>query len=592
MVGGAISWVGWDPRDDAAAWATTLTEVYRDDGTTWTRVSAPGVQFVEVALPYDDSRVLLAASPSGIWRSADDGETWRVIALGALSIRTLRVSPVESRIAYAAGTAPGLFRSADRGMTWASSGIGLGDGEVLAILPDAIAPRTVLVGVVELNPVTGGWTDRGFIARSTNGGVSFERVFSEPGRVGTLAHCAADPNVVYSGHIYGMGRSLDGGLTWTRLPRPAPGPLAVTVGGPTCDHVLAMVGGYGLYRSDDGAMTWDGPIRDGVLVSPPHGPPGRFHPSGDGRAIAATHRGVHLSTDHGASWTVVAGVGNARVGRVTVSSANPERLLVAGWGDGAWVREPGSSWAPLPAMLDFVYSASETSDGARYVAAGQLQRSVSGEPFVAVAPVGPTFEIVPGVDASERWIATPTRGVMRSTDSGASFTPVNGDMTPWMVSTGTFIDVRRVIATPARVIIGTNGRGVRWSDDVGVTWTQATGVPSLANVSCLERIESAIVACTFSDGLFRSEDDGLTWTPWSEGLGGLEISGVTYDAATGTTYAGSTTGVYARMSDRWEPFDPECTPADLGAPVLATEGGARFLVVPSASEVLLRRMLD
>jgi photosystem II stability/assembly factor-like uncharacterized protein len=55
-----------------------------------------------------------------VWKSPDSGLTWTAInnGLASLNIRTLAMSPRDSRLLYAGTNGSGLYRSIDAGATW------------------------------------------------------------------------------------------------------------------------------------------------------------------------------------------------------------------------------------------------------------------------------------------------------------------------------------------------------------------------------------------------------------------------------------------------------------------------------------------
>jgi HEAT repeats len=115
-------------------YAATRSNLYARHGTTWEKVSrVPGRPLALVTGP--DAQVLyLAAETSGLYRSADGGETWQPVALSGLNVPTqvtltaIAVSPQDSARVYAALATPdatshslvglGIATSSDGGKTW------------------------------------------------------------------------------------------------------------------------------------------------------------------------------------------------------------------------------------------------------------------------------------------------------------------------------------------------------------------------------------------------------------------------------------------------------------------------------------------
>ncbi len=79
----------------------------------------PREPVVSLALAPSAPNVLYAGLPSGIWRSEDTGETWRLLT-DALASPCLAVNPVEPNHIVAASMVGAILSSRDGGLTWAA----------------------------------------------------------------------------------------------------------------------------------------------------------------------------------------------------------------------------------------------------------------------------------------------------------------------------------------------------------------------------------------------------------------------------------------------------------------------------------------
>lgn len=74
------------------------------------------------------------------------------------------------------------------------------------------------------------------------------------------------------------------------------------------------------------------------------------------------------------------------------------------------------------------------------------------------------------------------------------------------------------------IFAGTMGGGVFRSDDNGMTWkAHSSGLSSNCSVSCLAVSETKVFAGTFDDGVFVSADNGASWTAANSGLTGHDV---------------------------------------------------------------------
>jgi photosystem II stability/assembly factor-like uncharacterized protein len=114
-----------DPHDaervyaaaDPAAWYTS-----RDGGETWSCITDAATfdgaaTVVALAVLTHDALVFLLATPAGLWRSVDVGQTWLRAAVPAAVHQLAALGP--SGHVFAA-THEGLYQSADAGVTWTS----------------------------------------------------------------------------------------------------------------------------------------------------------------------------------------------------------------------------------------------------------------------------------------------------------------------------------------------------------------------------------------------------------------------------------------------------------------------------------------
>jgi photosystem II stability/assembly factor-like uncharacterized protein len=143
-------------------------------------------------------------------------------------------------------------------------------------------------------------------------------------------------------------------------------------------------------------------------------------------------------------------------------------------------------------------------------------------------------------------------GVFMTTDLGASWTPINDGLTD--------LDVRAVLSSNQLLFAATGSGRVFKSVDQGASWTD-TGLLLGGPATSLANGYSAIYVGSLGGGAYQSADQGVTWTPVT-GLPSTRINGF---APRGYSefYAFTADAGLFRTSDRgvtWSPVAPGLPP--------------------------------
>ena len=285
-----------DPRDPDGVLAGTADGVYQstDRGHSWRRTGFPdrGVGVWSIAFDPADARTIYAgASPVGVYRSEDGGETFRKLPSPditerikmSFACRVMRIAPHPTRrgALYAALEAGGAMRSEDGGETWEDCGEDLAR---LATLPHLKS------GLVSGNDAEG-MLDGHAVATS-----------------------AAEPGRVYLAVRMGLFSSDDQGRTWQDMgvgkvsPHTYGRDIRVSPHDPKVMYAAlspAFSSGTGsLWRSTDAGRNWarfykTAPVNTAMAVA--------LHPS-DARQVyfAAKTGAVFATVDGGESWAALA----------------------------------------------------------------------------------------------------------------------------------------------------------------------------------------------------------------------------------------------------------------------------------------------
>lgn len=508
-VGGALSGqaIDIDPEDPNTVivgfdggrlWVT------RDGGTTWTDRSAglPGGRVNDVV--YDGTRLLVGGGQLfgsqffGLYQSTDLGVTWTALHDNTWPVPVVTdidVDPSDRNTIVVATAGTGVHRSTDGGATWQLTIGGT----------DALTGRAVRFQPGDSGTIFLG-TDARAVYRSTDGGASF--VQSSDGIAEIELHSVhanpLDPDelaIAFQGlNGGGVFSSVDGGVTWKPEPVPPTRYSAVRFAPDGTLYALSSgpssVAPEGLYRRDaDGSWTLLGPDQ------------GSFYESA-------------LTT-------------------IRFSRVNPD-LIVLGGSDFGYAGNEATVWRSLDRGRTWV----------------KAYEGFAGQEVLDIEPVadGTGLEWVASVQDR-----TPSRAgiVVRSEDGGATWWP-----SMFGLPGGQFIEPRlcasshdpRTMYLAATEAVNPAIRTVMYrTRDGGVTWepTGWTGAALHLDLAC-DPAEGDVVYLLHraEPRVIRSEDGGVSFAPFGDGLEGVRMPGKLDFAGTFRLLLASAKGSYATVLDR------------------------------------------
>jgi photosystem II stability/assembly factor-like uncharacterized protein len=251
-----------------------------DRGATWEQLDLglePLQQIRVSAILVDpsDSSIVYAGSgfgPGGLFRTEDAGASWEKVAAVPLMAEALAPDPRTPGAVWAAGS-PGLYHTGDHGETWER--LPVPGGELIWLRAFQVDPEhpEILWGagtLIEIRP--GGIRLLLRLFRSADAGQTWQR--RETGLAGTsviaLAVDPANPSLLLAGTDAGLFRTVDAGLTWTKVPGFSAAVNSIVAAPPsqvTPTAFYANLEGFGVQRSVDGGVTWT-PARRGLAPVP------------------------------------------------------------------------------------------------------------------------------------------------------------------------------------------------------------------------------------------------------------------------------------------------------------------------------------
>jgi photosystem II stability/assembly factor-like uncharacterized protein len=303
---------------------STREGLYRCNGAT-SPLGEPA-DFIALARAPADPNVYYAAATDGrVFRSGDGARSWETAGMvaGYTDLSSLAVHPQDPDHLLAGMEPAALFRSEDGGRTWREDpairrmsetngwSVPWSDakGHVRTIAVDPHDPHRIYLAI-----------EVGGVVRTENGGETWENVHG--GIHDDVHSVAVNPRrgaVIYAATRHGFGRSEDYGQTWRRIDgfegqgyarplavnpeRPEQLFTAAATTGPGGFHRPDVGAECGMFRSDDGGLTWKR-LTNGI--------PARFQPYVDAIdldpnrpahvALADTEGHVFESQDAGESW--------------------------------------------------------------------------------------------------------------------------------------------------------------------------------------------------------------------------------------------------------------------------------------------------
>jgi photosystem II stability/assembly factor-like uncharacterized protein len=482
-----IVWVGY--------WAVQGSGggVARSDDRGQTFKLLPGIQGHAVrALAQSAAypNVLVAGTLTGVFRTVDEGRSWRRISpeghIDLKNVGSLAIDPQDAGTIYA-GTWHLPWKTTDAGRTWYPISKGLiDDSDIMTLTLDRRSPRTVYAtacsGIYRSTDAAGRWAKIRGIPSSSR-------------RTRAFAQSPDDPNVLYAGTTEGLWVSRDGGANWGLA---SSKDLVINA-------VVALPGGTVLLGCD------------GVGV------------------LRSTDTQSWQASNQGFSERFVSRLG---------FDATRNRLLAGIWGDRKhggvfFAPMPTGPWARLAGGLEGREVLSLTTAGPYVLAGtddglflwpseGNLWKRMTT--VVGRADVHPRVNDVAAVSEKVYLLAT-SAGLLRTPDGGLTWKrPVLG--------AGGGVSALAVSPRQAGTAVAATALGFFSTKDGGERWTLvASALPSTPRGLAFLPGSDTVLFATTGHGLYRSDDQGRTWVRPATGVPHTDITGLALHPNGRTLYA-------------------------------------------------------
>jgi photosystem II stability/assembly factor-like uncharacterized protein len=531
-----------DPTNPSIVFAGTSGGILKsvNGGASWNPVSSlelSGFSIVDsLAInPADPTNVYAGSEDAGIFRSTDGGASWSILSNGITSrdISAIAINSNNPNTVYAGTRGGGVFKSTDGGQNWLAINRGLGNRMILTIAidpedPDRIYALTQIGLWVYAAPLVPS-SDITITANHSGlhfavDGVVYDKAQTFAWAAGTSHEISTLERQGSGGTRYSFSSWSDGGGS----------SHSITVPDNDKEYVATFETEYQL--SSYVAPQGFGDIR----INPP---------SEDGYYRSGTS--VQLTASAKATYSFSGWIGSLE------SSSNPQNLSMSAphsvtatfLRDASVILDPQDDWSTFtvptqiritamgfdPKNKDVIYAG--TTYGVLRTLNGGLNWS-----FINSGPTKKQISsvVIDPLNSSIVYTATWGDGVYKSTNGGSDWSAVGAE---YFSFSGKYISILSIDPHNPAILYVANLDGLFKSIDGGMRWSPITDGP--INAFVMNPQNPAILYCASGHNLIKSTNGGANWTVLSSDVGRKSVVSLAVDPKNpGTIYAGVYGGVY------------------------------------------------
>lgn len=437
----------------------------------WVQTRGPGGG--TVADMVERNGTIIAATLNGLFRTTDNGNTWHRAMNGIPDQLNFHTVTATTNYLWAASSDgfDDLYRSGNNGLSWTPVSNNIGNFFISEIFG---SHDTLYLGCSGCG-----------VARSVNEGANFQVINNGyPGSAFVYSFAQIGGNLFTglrgNGGTPGVYRTSVNSINWVQVNNGLPDPASV-IDLAVKGNDLLMTGGNnfnaGLFRSSDLGNSWTA-LNPGL---PPGEIPTVLAVAGSNIYFGTSGDAPYLSVDNGVSFQRV----NNGLKQLSVFSllAGTAGVFVGYERGVARTTDNGASW----------------------------QRTVTGLTVSSITSLYSDDNTTLYATGRTATVGS-SDGVFYTTDGGQNWTSLDEGLLPNP-------QVNELVKSNGNIIIGTDNYGLYIKTPSDAGFRRATGIPNLDAVTALVSYGSYVLAgISGNEELFRSTDNGLTWTQSNTGF--------------------------------------------------------------------------
>ncbi len=502
----------------------------------------PGITNInEMVIDPSHPSIIYAATDAGVYKSVDGGGTWADSSNGIFPpagylyaleppVVSIAIDPAHPNILYT--VAGDIYKSTDSGNYWTPiSTSELRESINTKILVDPFNPTNIYLGTRGGTLCCGEW---GRVYKSTDGGASW----ASTGDIGAIYTLAADPihpDTLYAdaceSYTCEMYKSIDGGASWITATAGLPISHAVdlAIAPDNADILYAAVDYHGVFKSIDGGASWitsTTGITSSVYSL-------EIDPLVPATLYAGTRAGVYKTTDGAGTWNLIQADASLRNVTAFAIDQTAHATLYAGTGTGEWPQtyygnavykssDAGENWSlaasGLPNAISSVgaleLDSNQPANLFAHTFLGLLQTNDYGEHW---APAFPHFPLEYGImslafdpaNPMTIYAGTHGGGIYKSLDGGEHWVPVNTGLTT------TWVGLLVIDPKQPDTVYASGGGSLYRTADGGEHWQAIYTLPdpnSWIGILVLNPVAPTTIYLGIGRGIAKTTDSGNHWS--------------------------------------------------------------------------------